>query len=82
MLAEEINTYNSTVSALENSKITGRLDRTFARYMAYYISNIISLSEYIMKNTSNKDLKSYLENKNSEFSPKKTYFANFTDAIK
>lgn len=79
--AEEDETLVFVKSALENGRINGDLDRTYARYFAYYTAIIISLSKYNIKQSSDSALKSYLEQKIPELEKKYQYFSDFTGAI-
>ena len=77
IVTEEQEIYNKTVTALEKGRVNDNFDRVFARYMDYYTSITLSLSDYVIKHSSDEELKSCLEKHNSAISSKQQYFSDF-----
>ena len=57
---EELEKYYSAQSALEDGKITGLFDRTYARQMSYYINILFALIDDIIEQSNDKSLKNFL----------------------
>lgn len=62
---------------LEDARLNGVYDRTYAREMAYKLSTIITLYKQIYKNTGDKALKTYLTTAQTDISPIQVQFAEF-----
>lgn len=75
ILADESNT--DLLATLEDARLNAIYDRTYAREMAYQLDTILTLMLQIYNNTSNKDLKTFLDNARKNLEPWQKEFADF-----
>lgn len=62
---------------LEDARLNAIFDRTYAREMAYELSNILNLMQQIYDKTGSKDLKTFLEDADKNLTPTQKQFADF-----
>lgn len=62
---------------LEDARLNGVYDRTYAREMSYKLSTIITLYKQIHKKTNDNDLKKYIETAQNNIAPIQVQFAEF-----
>lgn len=65
---------------LEDARLNGIYDRTYAREMAYKLSTIITLYKKIEKDTGDNELKTFLETAEKNLSPVQAQFAEYNAA--
>jgi hypothetical protein len=65
------------LATLEDARLNGIYDRTYAREMAYKLDTVLTLMRQINNNTSNKDFKSFLDSKIENLVPIQKQFADF-----
>lgn len=63
---------------LEDARLNGVFDRTYAREMTYKLGQTMTLMDQIYKSTSNIKLKTFLQSAYSSLKPTQASFANFT----
>ena len=70
--------YNELNETLENARLNGLLDRTFAREMAYQASMMESLESDVLARTKKQSLLDYLPKSMNNFNTLSSDFDNFT----
>ena len=65
------------LATLEDARLNGIYDRTYAREMAYQLDTILTLMLQINNNTGNKDLKSFLTDARTNLEPIQKQFSDF-----
>lgn len=65
---------------LEDARLNGVYDRTYAREMTYKLSTILTLMQQVNSSTKNKDLKNFLDNTTKNLQPIQKRFADFNTA--
>lgn len=65
------------LSTLEDARLNAVYDRTYAREMAYQLDTIMTLMLQIYNNTSNKELRTFLDNARKNLEPWQKEFADF-----
>jgi len=68
------------LATLEDARLNAIYDRTYAREMAYQLDTVLTLMRQIYNDTSNKDLKSFLDSKIENLVPIQKQFADFNSA--
>lgn len=68
------------LATLEDARLNGVYDRTYAREMAYKLATILTLMRQTYSNTKSKDLKSFLSDKSKNIEPIQKQFADFNAA--
>lgn len=79
-LSDSIKAKESTklmTDRLEDARLNGVFDRTYAREMAYKLSTIITLYKQIEKDTGDKGLKTFLNTAEDNMAPIQVQFAEF-----
>ncbi len=77
VINEEFQNYYTTVTALEDGKITGLFDRAYARQMSYYISILIALFDDTIKQSNNEATKAYLTSEKTQIEVVAPAFADY-----
>lgn len=70
----------STLATLEDARLNAVYDRTYAREMSYKLATIIALIRQISGSTGNKDLKTFLDNADTNLDPIQKQFSDFNAA--
>jgi hypothetical protein len=65
------------LATLEDARLNGTYDNTYASEMAYKLETILNLMSQIDNSTKNKDLKSFLDIKSKNLKPIQKQFADF-----
>ena len=68
------------LATLEDARLNGTYDRTYAREMAYKLDTILTLMRQIYNDTNNKDLKTFTNDKIKNLEPIQKQFADFNAA--
>lgn len=77
LLADESG--SDITTRLEDARLNGVYDRTYAREMAYRLATILTLMNKILGSTSNKDLKTFLTDAVTNLEPTQQQFADFNE---
>ena len=70
-------TDKALATRLEDARLNVIFDRTYAREMAYELSNILNLMQQIYSKTGNSDLKTFLDDAENNLTPIQKQFADF-----
>lgn len=72
---------NATILAtLEDARLNAEYDRTYAREMSYQLDTVLTLMQQISKNTSDSQLKNFLNDAYNNLAPTQKQFADFNAA--
>ena len=68
------------LATLEDARLNAEYDRTYAREMAYQLDTVLTLMQQISKDTSDSQLKVFLNNAYNNLAPTQKQFADFNAA--